>query len=125
MWEPWPPEKARVGSWQLAQLVPAGSDRRSSKKIFLPSATSTGLSGGPCRGGIGRTFVRRAGITCERGSFGIFAAAHACAMVGFGAGGGALFRQAPSANATAAPVARRRQGPASVFRRAPAYGMLS
>ncbi len=50
MREPWRPEKARAGSWQLAQLVPGGSDRRSSKKIFLPSATSTGSSGGPCAG---------------------------------------------------------------------------
>src|ERR1700690_1763462 len=116
MREPWPPEKARAGSWQLAQLVPGGSDKRPSKKIFLPRATSTGSSGGPWRGGTGRPFVRRAGITGERGSVGIFAAAQASSMVGFVAGGGALFLHAPRANTSAAPVARRRQDAASSFR---------
>src|SRR5450755_5094217 len=115
MCEPWLPEKARAGSWQLAQLVPGGSDRRSSAKIFLPSATSTGLSGGPGRGGMGRTLVRRAGTTGERGRFGILAAAHASAMVGLGAPGGAglPLLHAPSANMSAATprLAGRRQDP--------------
>src|SRR5579864_6324899 len=113
MFEPWRPEKARAGLWQLAQLVPGGSERRSSAKIFLPSATSTGSSGGPWRGGTGSTFVRRAGITGVRGRFGIFAAAQASAMVGLGAGGGSLFLHAERVHAeraktSAAPVTRRR-----------------
>src|ERR1700722_272197 len=41
--DPWSPEKARAGSWQLAQLVPCGSESRASKKMARPSATR-GLS---------------------------------------------------------------------------------
>jgi len=107
MVDPFRPEKPRPGSWQLAQLVPGGRERRASKNSFFPSATSAGSSGGLPRGGTGSTFVRRAGTTGPRGRLGIFAAAHACSMVGLGAG--LPFPQPASANnAKAAPVARRR-----------------
>ena len=43
--EPWLPEKAREGAWQLAQLVPCGSESVESKKIALPSAILEGLAG--------------------------------------------------------------------------------
>jgi hypothetical protein len=36
--DPWLPAYPSVGSWQLAQLVPAGSDRPTSKNILRPSS---------------------------------------------------------------------------------------
>jgi len=60
--------------------------------------------------------VRRAGITGVPDSFGTFAAAHACSMVGFCAGDGARFPQAISANENTAPVAKRRRDGASILR---------
>jgi len=43
--EPWLPEKARAGAWQLAQLVPWGSESVESKKIALPRAILDGFAG--------------------------------------------------------------------------------
>ncbi len=50
MVEPCVPENACRGSWQLAQLVPAGSESRSSKKIWRPMASrgDSSLFGGAC-----------------------------------------------------------------------------
>ena len=42
--EPWFPAKPRAGSWQLAQLVPGGSERPMSEKICAPIDASCGDS---------------------------------------------------------------------------------
>ena len=66
--DPWLPENARRGSWQLAQLVPGGVDRVSSKKMARPS-TSRAVGGA-----FGRTtgatpgFVTVTGIGIGRGA---------------------------------------------------------
>jgi hypothetical protein len=39
------PAKPCLGSWQVAQLVPRGSERSLSKKMVLPSATRAAVTG--------------------------------------------------------------------------------
>src|SRR5580704_15519450 len=46
MVEPLLPANPCAGSWQLAQLVPRGSDSALSKKILRPNATRRSLTGG-------------------------------------------------------------------------------
>jgi hypothetical protein len=52
--DPWVPENAVAGSWQLAQLVPGGSERVVSRKIDCPTF-SRAVKGGTVCGGIRST----------------------------------------------------------------------